>query len=114
MFTPEELRQAKIFACLDEAECARVAQNAADIRLQPGEWLVRSGETAWFYVLYEGRIVAEVDRDSHPEPVPAGVTDPDCPAVSVAFWIDRPVSNRRRTRPTQQLRKLLRTHSPPR
>jgi thioredoxin reductase (NADPH) len=60
MFTAEELRQAKIFACLDEAECARVAQNAADIRLQPGEWLVRSGETAWFYVLYEGRIVAEV------------------------------------------------------
>jgi thioredoxin reductase (NADPH) len=62
MFTPEELRQAKIFACLDEAECARMAQNAADIRLKAGEWLVRSGETPWFYVLYEGRlrIVADI------------------------------------------------------
>src|SRR5271170_2619455 len=37
MFTPEELRQAKIFACLDEAECARMAQNAADVRLKAGE-----------------------------------------------------------------------------
>ena len=62
MFTPEELRQAKIFACLDEAECARMAQNAADVRLKAGEWLVRSGETPWFYVIFEGRlrIVADI------------------------------------------------------
>ncbi len=62
MFTPEELRQAKIFACLDEAECARIAQNVADVRLKAGEWLVRSGEAPWFYVLYEGRlrIVADI------------------------------------------------------
>ena len=62
MFTPAELRQAKIFACLDEAECARMAQNVADVRLKAGEWLVRSGETPCFYVLYEGRlrIVADI------------------------------------------------------
>src|ERR1700722_14778867 len=62
MFTPEELRQTKIFACLDAAECARMAQNAADVRLKAGEWLVRSGETPWVYVLYEGRlrIVADI------------------------------------------------------
>ena len=62
MFTPEELRKAKIFACLDEAECARMAQNAADVRLKTGEWLLRSGETPWFCVLYEGRlrIVADI------------------------------------------------------
>ena len=62
MFTPEELRQAKIFACLDEAECARLAQTVADVRLKPGEWLVRSGETPWFYVVYQGRlrIVADI------------------------------------------------------
>jgi hypothetical protein len=41
MFTPEELRQAKIFACLDEAECARLAHTIADVRLEPGEWLFR-------------------------------------------------------------------------
>jgi hypothetical protein len=43
MFTPEELRQAKIFACLDEAECARLAHTIADVRLEPGEWLFREG-----------------------------------------------------------------------
>jgi hypothetical protein len=39
MFTPEELQRAKIFACLDESECARLAQTAADMRLEAGEWL---------------------------------------------------------------------------
>ena len=46
MFTPEELRQAEIFACLDEAECARLAQTIADVRLEPGEWLFREGAPA--------------------------------------------------------------------
>ena len=61
MFTPEELRQAKIFACLDEAECARLAQTIADVRLKPGEWLFREGAPAWFYVLFEGRLRIVVD-----------------------------------------------------
>ena len=56
MFTSEELRQAEIFACLDEAECARFAQAAADVRLKAGEWLLREGEMPWFYVLLEGRL----------------------------------------------------------
>ena len=37
MFTPGELRQTKVFACLDEAECARLAKTIADVRLEPGE-----------------------------------------------------------------------------
>jgi hypothetical protein len=62
MFTPEELRQAKIFACLDEAECTRLAQTVADVRLEPGEWVFREGAPALFYVLLEGslRIVLDV------------------------------------------------------
>jgi thioredoxin reductase (NADPH) len=56
MFTASELRQAKIFACLDEAQCARIAQTAADVRLDAGEWLLREGEEPWFYVLFEGRL----------------------------------------------------------
>jgi thioredoxin reductase (NADPH) len=62
VFTPDELRRSKIFACLDEAGCARMAQNAADVRLKAGEWLVREGETPWFYVVFEGwlRIVKDV------------------------------------------------------
>src|SRR5271168_587140 len=62
MFTPEELRHAKIFACLDEAECARLAHSIADVRLDPGEWVFREGAPALFYVLLEGsvRIVLDV------------------------------------------------------
>jgi thioredoxin reductase (NADPH) len=62
MFTPEELRQAKIFACLDEAECARLSHTIADVRLEPGEWLFREGAPAAFYVLFEGslRIVLDI------------------------------------------------------
>src|SRR5580658_4880160 len=61
MFTPEELRQAKIFACLDEAECARLAHTIADVRLEPGEWLFREGAPAWFYVLLQGRLRIVLD-----------------------------------------------------
>ncbi len=62
MFTPEELRQAKIFACLDEAECARLAHTIADVQLEPGEWLFREGAPASFYVVLDGclRIVLDV------------------------------------------------------
>jgi thioredoxin reductase (NADPH) len=62
VFTPEELRQAKIFACLDEAECARLAHTIADVRLDPGEGVFREGAPALFYVLLEGsvRIVLDV------------------------------------------------------
>jgi thioredoxin reductase (NADPH) len=48
MFTPEELRQAKIFACLDKAERARLPRTVADVRRKAGEWLLREGETPWF------------------------------------------------------------------
>jgi thioredoxin reductase (NADPH) len=61
MFTPEELRQAKIFACLDEAECARLAHTIADVRLEPGEWLFREGAPAAFYVLFEGNLRMVLD-----------------------------------------------------
>jgi thioredoxin reductase (NADPH) len=63
LFTPEELRQAEIFACLDPAECARLAQTIADVRLEQGDWLFREGAPAAFYVLLEGcvRFVLDVD-----------------------------------------------------
>jgi thioredoxin reductase (NADPH) len=61
VFTAEELRQAKIFACLDEAECARLTQIVADVRLKPGEWLFREGAPASFYVVAEGRLRIVLD-----------------------------------------------------
>ena len=61
MFTAEELRRTKIFACLDEAECARLTHAVADVLLKPGEWLFREGAPASFYVVVEGRLRIVLD-----------------------------------------------------
>ena len=56
MISPNELQTIPIFACLDEAERQRFAERAADVRLQPGEWLIREGEVPSFFVLLEGSV----------------------------------------------------------
>jgi len=56
MIAASELREIPIFACLDEPERQRLAERAADVRLEPGEWLIREGEVAYFFVLMEGRL----------------------------------------------------------
>jgi thioredoxin reductase (NADPH) len=61
VFAAEELRQAKIFACLDEAERSRLTQTVADVRLKPGESLFREGAPPSFYVLTEGRLRIVLD-----------------------------------------------------
>jgi thioredoxin reductase len=50
MFTPEELRHAKIFACLDEAERARLAHTIADVRLEPGSTRLSAHRTRPHYL----------------------------------------------------------------
>jgi thioredoxin reductase (NADPH) len=61
LFTAEELRQARIFSCLDEAERARLAQTVADVRLKPGEWLFREGAPPSIYVVAKGRLRIVLD-----------------------------------------------------
>ena len=61
MVTAEDLNQVRIFACLEEPERQRLAQRAADIRLAPGDWLIREGETPWFFVILEGRLSMSKD-----------------------------------------------------
>jgi len=56
MISAEELEQVRIFACLEEPERQRLAQKAADVRLGVGEWLVREGETPYFFVILEGQL----------------------------------------------------------
>jgi len=62
MFTTDELKRSKLCCVLTDTELARFAEKAADVRLGPGEWLIREGEPPWFYVLFEGklRIVKDV------------------------------------------------------
>jgi thioredoxin reductase (NADPH) len=54
MITSDILKAAKLFAGLNEGELTRLAQRAADIRLEPEEWLIREGERQHFFVLLEG------------------------------------------------------------
>src|ERR1700733_11729425 len=56
MFTIDELKRSKLCCALGETELARFAETAADVRLAPGEWLIREGEPPWFYVLFEGKL----------------------------------------------------------
>ncbi len=56
MISSSELKALPVFASLDELGCRRLAERAADIRLHPGEWLLREGEMAGFYVLLEGNL----------------------------------------------------------
>jgi thioredoxin reductase (NADPH) len=56
MVTADELKSVKIFGCLEENERQRLAQRAADIRLEAGEWLIREGEPPWFFVLLQGQL----------------------------------------------------------
>jgi thioredoxin reductase (NADPH) len=62
VFTPEELQQAAIFACLEDGLRAKLAQSIADVRLKAGEWAIREGEPPCFLVILQGslRLVLDV------------------------------------------------------
>jgi thioredoxin reductase (NADPH) len=43
-------------SCLPELQLLRLARGAADLHLNAGEWLLREGEEAWFFMLIEGAV----------------------------------------------------------
>ncbi|WP_158790332.1 FAD-dependent oxidoreductase [Granulicella sp. L60] len=59
MIHPDELKPIPFFACLSEELRHRVAQNAADLHIAKGDWLIREGEVPWFFVLLEGCVEIE-------------------------------------------------------
>jgi thioredoxin reductase (NADPH) len=61
MITSDTLKAAKLFAGLQEGELTRLAKRAADIRLEPEEWLIREGERQHFFVLLEGILQLKKD-----------------------------------------------------
>jgi len=67
MVSAEELREVKIFGCLEDSERQRLASKAADVRLAAGEWLIREGEQPWFFVLLEGRLQMVKDILGRPQ-----------------------------------------------
>ncbi|HSU19774.1 MAG TPA: FAD-dependent oxidoreductase [Acidobacteriaceae bacterium] len=56
MFHIDELKQFPLMSCLPDAQLHRVGQNAADLRLQAGEWLIREGEQPFFYMMIDGAV----------------------------------------------------------
>ncbi|THF87087.1 cyclic nucleotide-binding domain-containing protein [Deinococcus sp. KSM4-11] len=56
MITPELLRSLALFASLDDAALQAVALEAADVRLNAGEYLVQEGDSVAFFVLLEGQL----------------------------------------------------------
>jgi thioredoxin reductase (NADPH) len=49
-----ELRELPVFEGVDDGTLARAAALAADVRVDAGQWLVREGDAAAFYVLLSG------------------------------------------------------------
>ena len=61
MVTSAELEKIPLFAGVEEQERRRLARRAADIHLEPGEWLVREGEEPRFFVVLTGELEAIKD-----------------------------------------------------
>src|SRR6202162_2780866 len=61
MLTSSELKKIPIFACLNDAGLVWLSQQAADLHLEPGEYLIHEGEPTPFFVVMEG--TTEVLKD---------------------------------------------------
>lgn len=61
MLTCPELKKIPIFSCLDDTDLLWLSQEAADLHLEPGEYLIHEGESTPFFVVMEG--TTEVLKD---------------------------------------------------
>ena len=61
MITSTDLEKIRVFAGVEEQERRRLARRAADIHLEPGDWLIREGEEPRFFVILEGELEAIKD-----------------------------------------------------
>lgn len=61
MITSKDLEKIPVFAGVDEQERRRLARRAADISLEPGQWLIREGEEPHFFVTLDGELEAIKD-----------------------------------------------------
>ncbi len=52
MLTSSELKKIPIFACLNDENLMWLSQQAADVHLEPGEYLIHEGEPTPFFVVY--------------------------------------------------------------
>jgi thioredoxin reductase (NADPH) len=70
MISVDELKALELFKSFDDADLLRFSRKAADLRVQPGEWLLREGEPPYFGVLLEGRVMLVKDILGTPRDLP--------------------------------------------
>jgi thioredoxin reductase (NADPH) len=56
VITAAELAQIPVFAGVDESLRQKLAQKAADIRVESGDWVIREGEEPRFFAVLEGSL----------------------------------------------------------
>lgn len=63
MFTAQDLKRLPLFESVPDESLEKLVGKTADVRLCEGEWLIREGETPYFYVMFEGavEVVKEVN-----------------------------------------------------
>jgi thioredoxin reductase (NADPH) len=61
VLTSPELKKIPIFSCLNDADLMWLSQQAADLHLEPGEYLIHEGEPTPFFVVMDG--TTEVLKD---------------------------------------------------
>lgn len=61
MLTPADLKKIPVFACLNEANLQWLSERAAELHLEPGEYLIHEGEPTPFFVVIDG--TTEVLKD---------------------------------------------------
>ncbi len=56
MITAHDVAEIPLFAKLPAEHLAQIAARAADVRLQPDQWLIQEGESSSFFALLEGTL----------------------------------------------------------
>ncbi|HEY4008677.1 MAG TPA: FAD-dependent oxidoreductase [Acidobacteriaceae bacterium] len=114
MITSEDLEKIPVFAGVEEQERRRLARRAADIQLEPGEWLIREGEEAHFFVILEGELEILKDIGSQRRHLGRGAAGEFTGEVSIFLGTSNNISLRALTHcraarfERQQLQELVR------
>jgi thioredoxin reductase (NADPH) len=114
MITSQDLGQIPVFAGVEEQERQRLARRAADILLEPGEWLIREGEEPRFFVLLEGELEVLKDIVGQPRSLGRSVAGEFAGEIPIFMGTANPVSLRAVTKcraarfERQQLQELVR------
>jgi thioredoxin reductase (NADPH) len=117
VITAAELAPIPVFAGLDESLRQKLAQKAADIRVESGDWIIREGEDPRFFIVLEGslQVVKDIVGQSRElEPIKAGEFFGEIPILlGTANLVSiRAVSRCRLARfERQQLQELIRDSS---